>query len=88
MKKPRRKKVELRERKLGRENAHGIVHNPDSDNPLIEIDPRLAGFDRLLITVHEAVHVASPSMAEARVISASKAIASVIWAAGYRRVDQ
>lgn len=89
MAKPKPKKViVLQERKLGREQAHGQVHEPASDNPLIEIDERLRGLDRLTIVVHEAVHVAMPTLSEKGVIRAAKIVASVLWADHYRRVDQ
>jgi hypothetical protein len=89
MAKPKPKKViVLQERKLGREQAHGQVHEPASDNPLIEIDERLRGLDRLTIVTHEAIHVAMPTLSERGVIRVSKLVASVLWADNYRRVDQ
>lgn len=87
--KPRPKKViTLTERPLGREGAHGQAVNFNSDNPLIEIDPKLQGRDRLTILVHEAMHVAFPSMPEKQVIRAGKVISAVLWADNYRRADQ
>ena len=89
MAKPKPKKViVLQERKLGREQAHGQVHEPDSENPLIEIDPRLTGLERMTIVTHEAVHVAMPGASEKHVIRVAKIVASVLWADRYRRVDQ
>lgn len=89
MAKPSPKKViVLQERKLGREQAHGQVHEPASDNPLIEIDERLRGLERLTIVTHEALHVAMPTLSEKGVIRAAKIVASVLWADHYRRVDQ
>ena len=89
MAKPKPKKViVLQERKLGREQAHGQVHEPASDNPLIEIDERLRGLERLTIVTHEALHVAMPTLSEKGVIRAAKIVASVLWADHYRRVDQ
>jgi len=89
MSKPKPKKVVvLQERKLGREQAHGQVHNPDSDNPLIEIDERLRGLDRLTIVTHEAAHVAMPGASEKQVIRVAKVVASVLWADNYRRVEK
>ena len=86
---PKPKKViVIQERKLGREGAHGQAVNFDTDNPLIEIDPKLVGRDRLTITVHEAMHVAFPTMSERQVIRAGKLISAVLWAENYRRVDQ
>jgi hypothetical protein len=81
------KKIKLVERKLGRHQAHGMVHNFDRDNPLIEIDERLKGHERLVILCHEALHCAFPKMPEENIIAHSKLIASVIWSGNYRRVD-
>ena len=83
-----RKKVKIRERKLGRHNAHGIVHEFDSDNPLIELDTKLKGKDRLIILTHELLHCAFPSLPEKRVIAYAKLIGGAIWAENYRRIDQ
>ena len=89
MAKPSPKKViVLQERKLGREQAHGIAWDKADDNPLIEIDERLKGLDRLTILVHEAIHVAMPGVSEKHVIRVAKVVASVLWADPYRRVDQ
>ena len=86
---PKPKKViVIQERKLGREGAHGQAVDFDTDNPLIEIDPKLKGKDRLTITIHEAVHVCFPSMPERQVIRAGKVISAVLWADNYRRIDQ
>ena len=83
-----RKKVKIRERKLGRHNAHGIVHEFDSDNPLIELDTNLKGKDRLIILTHELLHCCFPAMQEKRVIAYAKLIGGAIWAENYRRIDQ
>ena len=89
MAKPKPKKViVLQERKLGREQAHGIAWDKADDNPLIEIDERLRGLDRLTILCHEAIHVAMPGMSERQVIRVAKIVASVLWADNHRRVDQ
>ncbi len=86
---PKPKKViVLTERKLGREQAHGQVWDPDSENPLIEIDPKLKGRDRLTILCHEALHVGMPTASEAEVVRVAKILAAVLWADNYRRADQ
>jgi len=83
-----KKKVQVRERKLGRHNAHGMVHNFDTDNPLVEIDPSLKGKDRMTILLHELLHCAYPNQTEERIIANSKLIAGAMWADNYRRIDQ
>ena len=88
MKPKKLKKIKIRERKLGRHQAHGMVHDYDKANPLIEIDPKIGmGFDRLVIVVHESLHCAFPTMDEQKIIYTSKLIASVIWADKFRHVD-
>lgn len=83
-----KKKVQVRERKLGRHNAHGMVHGFDTDNPLIELSPDLKGKDRLVILLHELLHCAYPTQTEERIIANSKLIAGAMWADNYRRIDQ
>ena len=65
-----------------------MVHDWDSDNPLIELSPDLKGKDRLIILVHEVLHCAFPSMSEKRIIANSKLIAGCLWTDNYRRIDQ
>ena len=88
MSRKRKQRVAIVEKKLGRERIHGQVWDYQDDNPLIEIDPRLKGKDRLTILTHEAVHIAFPALSEQKVIKAAKLIASVLWADDYRRIDQ
>ena len=85
---PKRKRVQVRERKLGRYNALGMAWDWDDDNPLIEVDSRLRGKDRLTIVTHEALHIGMPGMSEKQVIRLAKVVASVLWADNYRRADQ
>lgn len=83
------KKVTLLERKLGRENAHGILHWIEgSDNPLIEIDERLKGRDRLTVLVHECLHLANYETSEREVIRVAKLVSAVLWADDYRRAEK
>ena len=85
-----RRRIQVRGRKLGRHKAHGMVHNFDSDNPLIELDPslNLKPKDRMTILLHELLHCAFPTMTERRIIANSKLIAGAMWADNYRRIDQ
>ena len=84
----RKPKPTIVEKNLGRERVHGQVWGYMDDNPLIEIDARLKGKERLVILVHEAIHVAFPNMNERQVIRAGKLVGSVLWSDNYRRVDQ
>jgi hypothetical protein len=88
MAKRRNQKPIIVEKKLGREQAYGQVWGWMDDNPLIEIDPRLKNKERMIILIHEAIHVAFPHMTERQVIRAGKLVGSVLWMENYRRVDQ
>ncbi|MEO6846180.1 MAG: hypothetical protein ABI443_02435 [Chthoniobacterales bacterium] len=91
----------IKEKKLGRERAHGLHRAGSRD---IEIDPRLKEFQRLMITLHEWMHrhdlasvdthsrmedgdmAAARAIEEADVDIHSKDLAHMLWHAGYRRV--
>jgi len=80
---PASKKIVIKERKLGRENALGQSYK---DEGLIEIDPRQNSFDYLDTVIHETLHVLFPELTEKQVISKSKKMAKVLWKLHYRRV--
>jgi hypothetical protein len=81
----RRRKIQVVERKLGRDRALGLAwHGED----LIEIDPRQTPREYLDTLAHEAAHLALPELSEAQVLKLGKVIAKVLWAAGYRRTWQ
>jgi len=86
----KKKKIKIRERKLGRHNAHGMVTGFDTMNPLIELDPALNKNprDRMTILLHELLHCAYPNQPEERIIANSKLIAGAMWADNYRRIEQ
>lgn len=56
-----------------------------SEAGVIEIDPTLRGYSRLLVLAHEATHLARWSLTEAEVRTLSRRIARVIWRDGYRK---
>ena len=78
-----RKKVQVIERKLGRERADAQI---DLDTGIIEIDHRLKPKAWLSRLVHESLHHAFPDMDEAPVAAAEKKIAAILWQNGVRRV--
>jgi hypothetical protein len=59
-----------------------------SKNPIIEIDNKLKGFDHLTILCHEAIHIAFPSLGEARVRQAAKVVSATLWSQNYRRFER
>lgn len=82
-----KRKVHVVESKLGGRNALGLWESHSAKSAIISIDPRLKGFQRLLILMHEAVHETCPEWTEERVICASEILAGIIWQCDYRHVD-
>jgi hypothetical protein len=82
-----RKRIDITERKLGRERALGLIND---ETEAIEIDPRQTPREWLSTLVHEAVHAAFPELKtkEAKVLKAERKITSILWKAGVRRVHQ
>ena len=84
--------AKLIERKLGRENAEGLVEPLPSDSRryknAINVDPRLKPKAFLGAVIHELIHIAQPHLTEETVIELEKFIASSLWSYGYRRVQQ
>lgn len=71
-------------RNLRREGALGLAWF-DPEYSLIELDPRMTARRRLTILIHEAMHIAFPSMAESVIDRKSAMIAKLIHQDGYRR---
>lgn len=80
-----RKRIEIKERKLGREKALGTA---DFETGAIEIDPRQSPKEWLSTLVHEAVHLAFPKIKEEEVLKAERKITGILWKAGVRRIHQ
>ena len=79
------KKINISERKLGREGAYGLFW---SKSKRIEIDPRLSARKYLYVLLHELLHQACPEMTEDGVIRVAKILAKGAWQQGYRRVQK
>ena len=73
----------IRERKLGRERAHGLYW-PHSRT--IELDSRLSNRKALEIILHESFHDAFPYLGEEEVTAKAKLVAKSVWAVVYRRI--
>lgn len=77
------KKVEIIERKLGREKALGQAWND-----LVEIDPRQDPKEYLDTAIHELLHIAQPELSESKVVQISRLISSKLWKLGFRRIHK
>jgi hypothetical protein len=77
------KKVEIIERKLGRERALGQAWDD-----LVEIDPRQCSKEYLDTAIHELLHVAQPELSESKVVRVSRLISSKLWKLGFRRIHK
>lgn len=76
-------KIKIVYKKLGREQAYGVA---ESDG-VIYIDPRLKGRKKLEIHIHEIFHILNPEDTEEQVIEKSVTLTKMLWALGYRQVD-
>ena len=77
------KKIQVRERNLGREKADGLAWQHKN---LIEIDPRQGELERLDTIIHEATHLLFPALNEMQVRAVAARLAKVVWRDGWRRV--
>ena len=81
------KKIHVRVRKLGREQARGLSREQGS---LIEIDPRTqphgSAKEMLGTYLHEGLHLCFPSESEMRIRGVEKRLRDLLWKAGYRRM--
>ena len=71
------KKIRVRYRKLGKEQADGIAH---LNKKGIEIDERLTGQRAIGALVHELLHTANPTHTEEEILRVEKEIIPTMWA--------
>ena len=71
-------------KKLGKHKVWGYACEA---NNTIELDTRLKGYRHLLYLVHEHLHILNPTWSETKVRKQSSAMARLLWAQHYRRVD-
>jgi hypothetical protein len=81
MKLPRTLKI--RDRKLGKEKAHGLAHAPD----LIEVDPSQSSREMLDTVCHEALHLLLPDESEVRIIALANRMSDLLWRDRWRRIE-
>lgn len=82
---PKRKKIKVVDKKLGRERALGQAYAVEK---VIELDPRLRPKVRLSVAIHESLHVMFPNMSETAIDRASPKIADTLWRDGFRRIQK
>ena len=75
--------LKIRDRKLGKEKAHGLAHAPD----LIEVDPSQNSRERLDTVCHEALHLLLPDESEVRIIALANRMSDLLWRDRWRRIE-
>jgi len=85
----RKKEIKVKKGKLGRRRYQGyqIYGWADEKKRVIEIDSRLQGKKKMRVLIHEAVHVAEPSLSESEVEKIEKLVGETLWSEGYRFVE-
>lgn len=77
------KTLKIRDRRLGKEKAHGMAHAPD----LIEVDPSQNSRERLDTVCHEALHLLLPDESEVRIIALANRMSDLLWRDRWRRIE-
>ena len=75
-------KIQIIEKKLGRERIYGQAH----DDGLVEIDSRLSPRKHLEIAIHEILHILHPEASETKVLLNARKMRNELWKMGYRRL--
>lgn len=78
---PKKRKIKVVYKKLGRSGAWGQAGDH------IEIDPRIRGKKHLEILIHEGLHVLLPILSEEAVTDIAIILTNTIWEEHYRRID-
>lgn len=81
---PKRRRIKVVYKKLGRANAWGLA---DDTNRVVELDERLKGKKHLEILTHEVIHLLLPDASEEEVEEISINLTNILWREGYRRID-
>ena len=84
MARPRRK-IKVKEKKLGREGAVGLAYASEME---IVIDKRQGSKDYLDTLLHEMLHCFAPKWGEKRVTETANEMTRVIWDKQYRRIEK
>lgn len=84
-------KVKIRDRKLGREDAHGQSWGPDETpgkRNTIEIDPRQSARSRMNTIIHEGLHQLDDTLSERTVRRFAAFLSDLLNRDGYRRIQK
>ena len=84
MARPRRK-IKVKEKKLGREGAVGLAYASEME---IVIEKRQGSKDYLDTLLHEMLHCFAPKWGEKRVNDTANEMTRVIWEKSYRRIEK
>mgnify|MGYP001182639237 CR=1 FL=1 len=84
MARPRRK-IKVKEKKLGRQGAVGLAYASEME---IVIDKRQDSKDYLDTLIHEMLHCFAPRWGEKRVTQTANEMTRVIWDKAYRRIEK
>lgn len=79
------REIEIKYRKLGKEQANGLAWTEEG---VIEIDPRLKGYDHLYTLIHEIIHIQNPKWSEIKVKGHSQQIADILYSEKYRKIEE
>ena len=80
-----RKKIEVIDKKLGREKAYGLAYSGDMR---IVVEERQDSKDYLDTLVHEMLHCIAPKWGEKRVTETANEMTRIIWSKNYRRIEK
>lgn len=58
----------------------------DTEDNLIEVDPRQTQIDYMDTVIHEALHHLFPTVKERKILKSGTSVAQLLWRLGYRRV--
>ena len=80
-----RKKIKVKEKKLGRQGAVGLAY---ADEIEIVIDKRQDSKNYLDTLLHEMLHCFAPRWGEKRVTETANEMTRVIWDKNFRRIEK
>ena len=83
MTKPRKTRITVSRRKLGRENVLGLAYQDDHH---VVLEKNLTAFTELDTFIHEFLHIADKRMKEEKVNRIATILAENMWRQGYRKV--
>jgi len=78
-------RIEIQDRKLGKQKAHGLAYQNESR---IEIDPTQSSKMRLDTVLHEGIHILDPSLPEMKVRAYANRLSDLLWRDHWRRIEK